>query len=201
MSSIVPKLERHEGMTADLADYLRQIDEVDADAGNLLNGMTEDQFHWSPASAHWSIAQCLVHLVIIGRRYLPILDETIADARAEHLLGRGPFRYGFMEKWIVRATEPPPGIRLKTPASARPPDDQPLAGVVANFLVMQDDLRKRIYAAKGIDLARAKTASPYVKSLKLGLGPCFAFLIAHERRHLWQAWQVRKDEDYPRQLF
>jgi len=40
-----------------------------------------------------------------------------------------------------------------------------------------------------------------VKSLKLGLGPCFAFLIAHERRHLWQAWQVRKDERFPRQLF
>jgi len=81
MSSIVPKLERHEGLAADLAEYLRQIDEVDADAGNLLNGMTEDQFHWSPASAHWSIAQCLVHLVIMGRRYLPVLDETIEAAR------------------------------------------------------------------------------------------------------------------------
>lgn len=198
MSSIVPKLESNEWQVADLADYLRQIDEVDADAGSLLEGMTEDQFHWSPASARWSIAQCLVHLVIMGRRYLPILDETIDNARADYLLSRGPFRYGFMEKWIVRATEPPPGIRLRTPASTRPPDDQPLAGVVANFLLMQDELRQRLYAAKGIDLARAKTTLPFVKSLKMGLGPCFAFLIAHERRHLWQAWQVRKDAAFPR---
>jgi hypothetical protein len=31
----------------------------------------------------------------------------------------------------------------------------------------------------------------------MGLGPCFAFLAAHERRHLWQAWQVRKDPGFP----
>jgi hypothetical protein len=199
MSSILPNLERDESLAADLADYLRQIDEVDADAANLLDGITEDQFHWSPASSHWSIEQCLVHLVIMGHHYLPILDETMERARAQDLLGRGPFRYGFVEKWVVRATEPPPGIRLKTPASARPPDDQPLPAVVANFLVMQDELRKRIHAARGIDLTRAKTTSPFVKSLKMGLGPCFAFLIAHERRHLWQAWQVRKDAGFPRQ--
>jgi len=77
--------------------------------------MTEDQFHWSPASAHWSIAQCLVHLVIMGRRYLPVLDEAIENARRGPPTGPWAFRYGFMEKWIVRATEPPPGIRLKTP--------------------------------------------------------------------------------------
>jgi hypothetical protein len=197
MSWIVPKLHREEPLGADLADYLRQIDEIDADAGNLLTGLTEDQFHWSPTSARWSIAQCLVHLVIVGRRYLPILDETIDTARADHLMGRGPFRYGFVERWVVRATEPPPRIRLKTPASARPPDNQPLAGVVANFLAVHDEMRKRIQAAKGLDLARAKVASPYTKSFRMGLGPCFAFLAAHERRHLWQAWQVRNHDLFP----
>jgi hypothetical protein len=197
MSSILPNLQGEDSLVADLADCLRQIDGVDADAGHLLNGLTEDQFHWSPASSHWSIAQCLVHLVIIGQRFLPILDETIERARAQNLLGTGPFRYGFIEKWIVRATEPPPSIRLRAPASARPPDDQPLPGVVANFLTLQDELRKRIHAANGIDLVRAKVTSPFVKAFKMGLGPCFAFLIAHERRHLWQAWQVRRNENFP----
>jgi hypothetical protein len=138
-----------------------------------------------------------VHLVIIGGKYFPILDETIERARAQDLLGRGPFRYGFLERWFVRATEPPPGIRLRTPTSARPPDDQPLAGVVANFLTMQNDLRTRIRSANGLDLARARMTSPFVKALTMGLGPCFAFLVAHERRHIWQAWQVRKHENFP----
>ena len=199
MSSIVPNVESlgEEPLSADLADCLRQLDEIDADANGLLNGLTEDQFHWSPAAARWSIAQCLVHLVIIGEKYLPLLDETIGRARAEDLVSRGPYRYGFIVRWFVRATEPPPGIRLRTPASARPPDDQPLAGVVTNFLKLQDELRKRVYAANGVHLAHAKVASPFIRALKMGLGQCLAFLAAHERRHLWQAWQVRKHPGFP----
>lgn len=199
MSSIIPSVDGsgEEPLVADLADCLRQLDGVDADMASLLNGMTEVQFHWSPIAARWSIAQCLVHLVTIGGKYLPILDETIANARADRLLSRGPFRYGFIERWFVRSTEPPPGIRLRTPIAARPPDDQPLPFVIASFLMMQGDLRKRIRAANGIDLARAKVTSPFIRALKMGLGPSFEFLAAHERRHLWQAWQVRKDERFP----
>jgi hypothetical protein len=69
---------------------------------------------------------------------------------------------------------------------------------VANFLLTQEEIRKRIHAANGLHLSRAKVASAFIKSLKLGLGPCFAFLAAHERRHLWQAWQVRRHEKFPR---
>jgi len=199
MSSIIPSVDGagEEPLAADLADCLRQLDSVDADTANLLNGLTETQFHWSPMPSRWTIAQCLMHLVIFGGKYLPILDETIENARADRLLSRGPFRYGFIERWFVRSTEPPPGIRLRTPVSARPPDDLPLPGVIANFLTMQDEIRKRIRAANGVDLARAKLASPFIRSLKMGLGPCFEFIAAHERRHLWQAWQVRKDETFP----
>jgi len=199
MSSIIPKVDGagEEPLVADLADCLRQLDGVDADTASLLNGMTEIQFHWSPVAAHWSIEQCLVHLVIVGAKYLPIIDETMENARADRLLSRGPFRYGFIERWFVRSTEPPPGIRLRTPLSARPPDDLPLPFVIANFLTMQDDFRKRIRAANGLDLARAKVTSPFIRALKMGLGPCFEFLAAHERRHLWQAWQVRKHENFP----
>lgn len=199
MSSIILRIdsEGNEPLAADLADCLRQLDEVDAGVGTLLTGLTENQFHWSPSSTTWSIEQCLVHLVIIGCRYLPVLDETIERARAENLVGRGPFRYGFVERWIIRANEPPPGIRLRTPSSARPPGDQPLPTVMANFLTMQDQLRKRIRAANGLHLARAKVRSPFAKRLKMGLGACLAFLLAHERRHLWQAHQVRKHEGFP----
>ena len=199
MSSIIPRSDDRaaETLAADLAGYLLQLDEIDADTGKLLWGLTESQFHWSPMAARWSIAQCVVHLEIIGTRYLPSLDETIERAEAENLLSRGPYRYGFLERWIVHATEPPPRIRLRTPSSTRPPDDRLLADVTGNFRLLQDELRKRIRAANGLDLARAKVTSPFVKALKMGLGPCFAFLLAHERRHLWQARQVRNHEAFP----
>jgi hypothetical protein len=199
MSSIVPRSDdpAAEALVTDLADCLVQLDEIDNKAARLLSGLTENQFHWSPTASRWSIAQCVVHLGIIGQHYLSALDETIQRAEAENLASRGPFHYGFVERWIVHSTEPPPGIRLRTPASARPPDDQPLATVSDNFRLVQDELRKRIRASNGLDLVRAKVTSPFVKSLKMGLGPCFGFLLAHERRHLWQGWQVRGHEAFP----
>ena len=199
MSSIVPRSDdpAAEVLAADLADCLSQIDEIEAKAAMLLSGLSENQFHWSPTAARWSIAQCLVHLGIIGNRYLPCLDETIERAQSDGLVSRGTFRYGFVERWIVQATEPPPRIRLRTPVSARPPDDQPLAVVRENFSLLHEELKKRIRASNGLDLARAKVASPYVKSLKMGLGPCIEFLLAHERRHLWQGWQVRGHDAFP----
>jgi hypothetical protein len=186
-----------QSLAADLEDCLRQLEAIDADAAKLAAGLTEDQFHWAPASSRWSIAQCVIHLVIIGRQYLPILDQTVERARAAGLLSSGPFRYGFIERWLISATEPPPRIRMRTPVAASPRNDQPLDAVMADFLEVQRELKKRVRAANGVDLARAKVTSPFVKALKMGLGPCFSFLAAHERRHLWQAWQVRLHPKFP----
>lgn len=199
MSSIVPAAGSlgEEPLAHDLAECLRHLDEIDTDAADLLAGLSENQFHWSPVSSRWSIAQCLSHLVIVGGIYLPLLDEAIRVGRDENATGRGPFRYGFVERWFVHSTEPPPSLRLRTPESARPPDDQPLDQVAADFQAMQGALRERILGAKGLDLARVRLDSPFSRSLRMGLGTTFQFLAAHERRHLWQARQVRKDENFP----
>src|SRR5579863_3234343 len=190
MNSIIPR-------AGDLAECLQQLDEADIDARGLVAGLNEKQFHWSPIASRWSIGQCLVHLIMVGRIYLPIMDEAIQLARAEHIVSRGPYRYGFVERWFVNSTEPPPSLRLRTPASARPPDNQPLDQVVADFKAMQDELRERIRASNRLDLARVRIESPFAKSLKMGLGTSHQFLAAHERRHLWQAWQVRKHAEFP----
>ena len=199
MSSIVPRVDSlgEQPLVSDLAECLRQLDAIDVDVNNLIAGLNEERFHWSPAAARWSVAQCLVHLVIVGCRFLPIIDETTENARADQLLSCGPFRYGFVERWFVNSTDPPPRIRLRTPPSARPPDDQPLANVISDFWTMHQELRQRVRDANGIDLARAKTPSPFMKALKLSLGQCFQFLTAHERRHVWQAWQVRQHQAFP----
>src|ERR1700730_17468244 len=106
MSSLFPRFDSlgEESLVEDLADCLRQLDQIEADAGKLVAGLNEEQFHWSPASSRWSSAQCLVHLVIIGRRYLPVLDEATERANAKSRFSSGPFHYGFLERWIVRST-------------------------------------------------------------------------------------------------
>jgi hypothetical protein len=42
-----------------------------------------------------------------------------------------------------------------------------------------------------LDLAHVRTISPVSRLVRLPLGAYFNFILAHDRRHVWQARQVR----------
>ena len=184
-------------LTGELADYLKQIDEIQTDAERLQAGLTDHQFNWRPAPGKWSIAECMSHLEVVGRKHLPRIDEAIEHAHAARLYSDGPFNYGFVEKWFVHSNEPPPRMRMKAPRAAAPLAFEPRQDLWADFVAVQEELRERIRQAQGLDLARTKVHSPFVGPFKFGLGPCLAFLAAHERRHIWQARQVRSHSNFP----
>jgi len=52
-------------------------------------------------------------------------------------------------------------------------------------------LAERVRRDDGLDLAHVRTISPVNRLLRMPLGAYFDFFIAHDRRHLWQARNVR----------
>jgi hypothetical protein len=54
-----------------------------------------------------------------------------------------------------------------------------------------------ISRADGIDLVRAKAKSPILPLFTWSLGAMFAIMLAHERRHIWQAREVRNAAGFP----
>jgi hypothetical protein len=51
--------------------------------------------------------------------------------------------------------------------------------------------------AEGIDWARARVVSPASRFFRLPFAAYVAFLLAHDRRHLWQAREVRNHPAFP----
>ncbi len=111
--------------------------------------------------------------------------------------GDFPAKRGLIGGWVVRIAEPPPRGRVKAPRAFRPKEEQPLDTVVTKFQELQDQIVERLRQANGVDLWRTKIRSPAIALLKLSLGETFALLTAHERRHLWQAEQVKGDPGFP----
>lgn len=181
---------------SELSEYRRQLRDVRADAEKLVEGLTDDQFNWSPAPGRWSIAECLDHLNS-GWRVLGKLDYKIATATEQGLRGEGPYRHPLLGRLYVRLMEPPPKIRARAPKAYVPKPGQPLSAVAPRFLELQDEIIRRVIAADGLDLGGIRMSSPISRRFRMSLGQWFAFLAAHERRHLWQAWQVRKDPAFP----
>src|SRR3989442_4469217 len=174
-------------MNAELAGYLQQIEAAKREAATFLAGMTDAQFNWRPSPERWSIGQCFDHLNVSVRTALPAFDRAIAAARVRGRLSPGPFRYGWFARWMVGSMEPPVKRRQGTFKILRPAVEVPLAPTLAEFRSMRDQLAERARSADGLDLRRVRVVSPVFRLLRLPLGAYFAFVLAHDRRHLWQA--------------
>ena len=69
---------------------------------------------------------------------------------------------------------------------------------MAAFKAYQVQFVDRLRQANGLNLARAKVSAPTLRWLRFSLGSGFALMLAHERRHLWQARRVTQRADSPR---
>jgi hypothetical protein len=185
-------------LTPEIDHFRRQFEQLADDADALVATLGEDQFNWHPAAGLWSIAQCIDHLNVTARMYLPMLDEGIADAIRRGLYTAGPFRYNLLNRMIARSMEPPYRVRTKAPRMFQPPPNRPRRDVMAAFRAYQVQYVDRLRQANGLDLVRAKAASPVVKWLRMPLGTAFAFTTAHERRHIWQARRLTEAPGFPR---
>jgi hypothetical protein len=185
-------------LNPELVEGQRQIAQIKEQAATLVQGLSDAQYNWHPAPDRWSIAQCVAHIVVGNEIYFPVFETCIAQARKKGLTGNGPFHYGWLGNWFVRTLDAPPKRRMKNPAPITPPPEQPLAKGIADFNAAHDRLLQFMLAANGLDLGRAKLRSPLLKLLKLSLGQGFALQLAHARRHLWQANEVRKHAEFPK---
>src|SRR6185503_10208353 len=98
---------------------------------------------------------------------------------------------------IARSMEPPPRFRVKAPKSFHPVPQRPRQDVMAAFRAYQTQYVDRLRQASGLDLARARVSSPAASWIRMPLGSGFALMTAHERRHLWQARNVRARAEFP----
>lgn len=184
---------------SELQDYVRQLDAVKTDAQGFVPGLADAQFQWRPEPGRWSVAECLDHLNVSVRATFPAFDRAMDEARAKGLMGQGPFKYGRFASWMIGSMEPPPKRRFRTfkvfmpgPTAGRPATD-----ILSEFLAVRDGLIERLRRAEGLDLKRAKVTSPASRFFRMSLGAYFAFVIAHDRRHLWQARQVMAAPGFP----
>ena len=165
-------------------------------AKSLTAGLSASQMNWRPQPGKWSIAQNLAHLNF-GYQYFDTLASSIAAARAKGIIGNGPFRYGWLSSWIMKSQEPPPKRKFKSAKRYAPSPDVDAAKALADYLRNAARLGELIQKADGLDLARAKTPFGDLKWFKMPLGAFLTHIITHERRHLWQAEQVRNDPNFP----
>jgi hypothetical protein len=179
---------------AEIRELEQTFDAIERDARTLVSGLTADQGVWRREPGSWSVAECLDHLATANRVYLRAMEPAAA-----HALQRGQHRRraalpGLIGGWFVRALEPPvqPRFKMKAPKKIVPRESPALADAAAQFVDSQNDVRAFLKKYAGIDLPGVRFVNPFIRGLRFSLATGLHVIAAHERRHLWQAWNIRR---------
>ena len=189
---------RVEALGPELDRLREQFEQVAAEATALASGLRDDQFAWRPAEGAWSVGECLAHLNAAATLCLPKLDDGIAEGVRRGAYGDGPFRYSWLDRLTVRLAEPSSRVRLGSPEAFLPASGGSREQVLSAFREFQLQFIARLHRANGLDLVRARVASPVSAWRRFSLGAGFALIAAHQRRHLAQARKIVALAQFPR---
>ena len=176
----------------DSTECLEAVAAVEADLSCLISSLNEVQFHAPPRAGGWSIAYCIEHLALSGQAFLSRWDWALKEAASRQYHSEGPFHYSWWQRRLLRFAEPPYKLKTKTREPFVPRSRRPMSETVARFLGIHQDFARLVASSRGLDVARVKIQSPFASSISYPLGFSFDLALAHERRHLWQARQVRE---------
>ena len=144
-----------------------------------------------PRPDAWSAAECLMHLQITAKAYLPIWEEASRGANA---LGSGsdtPFKLDLWGRFFIWFLDPPPKVRFAAPSGFEPPTDRTsLTFALSSFLCSQDEILRLISNAKLLPLDRIVIPSAFTNYVRYNLWSSLCANAAHHRRHVWQAERV-----------
>ncbi len=186
-------------LPADLQQILDDIDAADRAGEAIASQVTDEQFNWRPRDGQgWSIAQCLEHLTAVNTLYSTPVQQAVDDARARGLTRRGPGAPGFFGRRFIASQEPPVKRRLSAPGRVRPAAAvRSREEIMSAYHDAHTSVRRLIANAAEVDINRATFPNPFLKIIRMRVATALQTLAAHDRRHLWQAEQVRGAPGFP----
>jgi len=177
-------------MRFDVQSISRDIADSRRRAQALVDSVSADQLARRPDPAKWSIVECLAHLNMTATTVQKLMARGIDQAKQEKRFGEGPFSIGPKGRLLVWIAEPPPKFRIRAPKDVRPPAtiDDPLQ-VLPDFMKAQDEWERLMREQEGLDLARVIVGQgPF----RMRLAAALPWMMAHQRRHLLQAENVKR---------
>lgn len=170
------------------------LDELDVSVSAIIDVVETDfatyssrELNWKPQTDQWSAAECLEHLNIYSRYYNPAMKAAISKGNGASV---GEFKSAWFGDFSVKSVHPDNTKAQKTLKRLNPALSELPSTVLNDFLHHQRELREIITQSRTVNLNTIKIPTEVAKFMKLRLGDCLRFVIAHEQRHIQQAQKV-----------
>lgn len=169
-------------------DALRtELGETSSRAAKLWSKYSPAQLLRKPGEKKWSAAECVEHLNITNRAYLPRIEEALREVEAKKTVTSVPMVMNFNAKLLRWWLEPPSRLKLPTSVAFQPPAVGSAGEVLQAFQELNARIDEQLNRANGLALDKAMISSPFAETMKYNVYSAFVLIVAHNRRHLWQA--------------
>ncbi|MEO8908760.1 MAG: DinB family protein [Gemmatimonadaceae bacterium] len=184
-------------MQQQLADIVDSLKGNQARLRALSDGISESAWNRKPAPERWSAAECVEHLNLTSRAYLPELHDAVEKAKKNHGTAKTHYRRDpigwFMSKMIgPRHSGKLPLPRVKTTEDFVPKGQRPQTETLSEFIQLQGALVSLIRAADGLPIDKVKVVSPFGGKMKYSAYSALVIIKQHEARHLQQAEEAAR---------
>ena len=177
-------------MKFDVQSVSRDITDSRRRGQALMDVISAEQLMYRPDPGKWSIAECLVHLNITAETVQKFMARGIEQGKQEKKFGEGPFSIGPKGRLMVWIAEPPPKFRIRAPKNVRPPAAMgDPSQILPVFMKAQDEWERLMREQEGLDLAKIKVGQG---AFRVRLAAALPWMMAHQRRHLLQAENVKR---------
>lgn len=175
--------------TTDLLNDLDQsIKEIILTVEHDFMPLASQELNWKPLPEQWSVAECLEHLNIYSRYYNPAMEQAIAAGKKHASVDR--FESNWFGNFSVKSVHPDNTKKQNTLKRLNPSQSAIPNDVIEDFLKHQKKLQELIAQSGSVNLNKIKIPAEIAKLMKLKLGDCLRFVVAHEQRHIQQAKRV-----------
>ena len=165
---------------------------IEADLIELTSTLTEAQFHASPRAGGWSIGLCLEHLILTGHALLADWDAALRSAKPAALTAECMRPYPWWRRMLLQYAENPHKLKLRASTPAIPYLRRSIKTTMEAFFETHQGMARRAADAAVADVYHARVRFPPVEWLRHPLDFTLDLALAHERRHMRQAWAVRR---------
>lgn len=159
----------------------------------LSDKISDRDFSKRPGPDRWSAAECVEHLNLTSKAYLPLLRDAIARARER---GGAPQKHYRRDPlgWFMSAMIGPLHhlgkfriLRVKTTPRFVPKAGRSRSEILSDFVRLQAELAALIRSGDGLPLDGVKIVSPFGGRMKYSAYSALVIVERHQHRHLQQA--------------
>lgn len=174
----------------EVLDQLKKdTQEITATVKNEFLVHTTEKLQQKPMPNSWSVLECLEHLNLTYRHYIPEIQNKLKQATAQQKVAISFYKPSILGNYMTNSMMPKGNQvvnKMKTFAAIQPSLDETSEIIIKEFLEHQQSMLDLLDTASGYNLQRIKVQS-LVKILRFRLGDAFRFLTAHNLRHILQA--------------